>query len=115
MRSQFVAANKVEPDNPIPLVQYYLTYLEQGVRPTENAVAGLNWALQLAPYDELLRGLVAQQMISDGHLDEAAQTLAQLAYSPHPGERTEKARKLLQEVEEKRAAKAAATEPVKPD
>ena len=115
VRGQFVAANKVEHDNPIPLVQFYLTYLEQGVRPTENAVAGLEWALQLAPYDTSLRWLVAQQMIGDGRLDEAVQTLALLAYSPHPGEQTEKARKLLQQVEESRAAKAAAPEPVKPD
>jgi tetratricopeptide (TPR) repeat protein len=99
VRSQFVKANKVEQDNPIPLVRHYLTYLEQGVRPTENAVTGLEWAMQLAPFDDSVRWLAAQQMVTDGRLREAAHTLAPLAYSPHPGEQTEAARRLLTDVE----------------
>jgi tetratricopeptide (TPR) repeat protein len=103
VRSQFVKANKVEQDNPIPLVRYYLTYLEQGVRPTENAVTGLEWAMQLAPFDDSVRWLAAQQMVTDGRLREAAYTLAPLAYSPHPGEQTDSARRLLKEVETRMA------------
>lgn len=99
VRNQFVRANKVENDNPIPLYWYYLTFREAGETPTRNAVDGLEWAMTLAPFDSGLRWRVAQQMISEERLEEAARTLGPLAYSPHPGEHTERALKLLREVE----------------
>jgi tetratricopeptide (TPR) repeat protein len=98
-RNQFIRANKVENDNPIPLYWYYLTFREGGETPTRNAVEGLEWAMTLAPFDPGLRWRVAQQMISDERLEDAARTLGPLAYSPHPGEHTERALKLLKEVE----------------
>ena len=99
VRAQFIKANGVENDHPIPLVQFYTTYLKEGERPSKNAIAGLEWAMQLAPFDQSLRWLVAQQMVSDERYKEAVETLVPLAYSPHPGEHTDKARKLLNDVE----------------
>jgi tetratricopeptide (TPR) repeat protein len=99
VRKQFVEANKVENDHPVPLVQFYLSYLGQGEKPTKNAIEGLEWAMELAPFDASLRWLVAQQMVSDERFAEAAQTLTPLAYSPHPGEHTDMARQLLKDVE----------------
>jgi len=99
VRAQFIKANGVEHDHPIPLVQFYLTYRKEGERPSQNAIEGLEWAMQLAPFDGSLRWLVAQQMVSDERYQQAAQTLVPLAYSPHPGEHTDKARKLLQDVQ----------------
>jgi tetratricopeptide (TPR) repeat protein len=104
VRSQFIKANGVENDHPIPLVQFYLTYLKEGERPTKNAIAGLEWAMELAPFDASLRWLVAEEMVSDQRYQEAAQTLVPLAYSPHPGEHTDKARQLLKDVESKLVA-----------
>lgn len=101
VRSHWVKANRVENDNPIPLLMYFQTFVEQGVPPTPNAVKGLEWALALAPFDGGLRWAVSQQMIRDGRLAEAATTLEPLAYSPHPGENTDAARKLLAEVRAK--------------
>jgi tetratricopeptide (TPR) repeat protein len=98
-RRQFVQANAVENDHPIPLVQFYLTYAQQGEPPTKNAIDGLEWALELAPFDGSLRWLVTQQMIRDERYKDAARTLAPLAYSAHEGEHTDAARKLLKEVE----------------
>ncbi len=99
VRSQFIKANAVENDHPIPLVQFYLTYLKQGQRPTENAIDGLEWAMQLAPFDDSLRWLVVQQMNSDQRYSDAALMLAPLAYSPHPGKHTDEARQLLKDIE----------------
>jgi tetratricopeptide (TPR) repeat protein len=99
VRGQYVKANKVENDHPLPLVRFYLTYAKQGEKPTKNAIDGLEWALTLAPFDASLRWLVAQQLIIDERFREAAQVLAPLAYSPHPGEHTDTARQLLKEVE----------------
>jgi tetratricopeptide (TPR) repeat protein len=98
VRAQFARTNRLENDHPIPLVRFYLTYLEQGEPPTRNAVSGLEWAMQLAPFDPTLRWMVVQQMIRDERFPEAVQTLAPLAYSPHPGEHTAQARKLLEEI-----------------
>ena len=99
VRAQFIKANGIDNDHPIPLVQFYLTYLKAGERPSKNAITGLEWAMTLAPFDQSLRWLVAQEMVSDERYQEAAQTLVPLAYSPHPGEHTDKARKLLNDVE----------------
>jgi tetratricopeptide (TPR) repeat protein len=101
VRSWWVKANKVENDHPIPLVQYYLSFVEPGEKPTKAAIEGLVWAMQLAPFDSSVRWLVANQMILDDRYAEAANVLAPLAYSPHPGEHTEQARRLLEEVEAK--------------
>jgi tetratricopeptide (TPR) repeat protein len=104
VRKQFVRANGVEHDHPVPLVQFYLTYVEQGERPTKNAIDGLEWAMQLAPFDASLRWLVAQEMVADERYEEAAQMLGPLAYSPHPGKDTEEALKLLKDIEARLAS-----------
>ena len=101
VRSWWVKANKIENDHPIPLVQYYLGFVRPGEKPTKAAVEGLVWAMQLAPFDASVRWLVANQMILDDRYAEAANVLAPLAYSPHPGELTEQARRLLEEIEAK--------------
>jgi tetratricopeptide (TPR) repeat protein len=103
-RIQFVKANGVEHDHPVPLVQFYLTYLKQGERPTKNAIDGLEWAMTLAPFDVSVRWLVAQEMVADERYEEAAQVLGPLAYSPHPGQNTEAALKLLEDVEARLAS-----------
>jgi len=82
-------------------VQFYLTYRKQGIPPTKNAIDGVEWALTLAPFDDSLRWLVAQQLVEDKRYKDALTTLGPLAYSPHPGEHTDAARQLLNEVEAK--------------
>jgi tetratricopeptide (TPR) repeat protein len=98
-RTQWVRANRVENDHPVPLVYFYWSYADQGERPPAAAVAGLERALEVAPYDGSLRWAVVQQMVDDGRVREAAATLASLAYSPHPGEHTDAAKQLMQELE----------------
>lgn len=98
-RAQFVKANTVENDHPIPLVHFYLSYLSSGATPTKNAIDGLEWAMVLAPHDPSLRWLVATQMVNDERLAEAIETLSPLAYSAHSNEITEKALALLKDVE----------------
>lgn len=99
VRIEFLKANKIENDHPVPFVQFYLGYLAQNQPPTRNAIDGLERAMELAPFDATVRWLVAQQMVSDKRFKEAAQTLAPLAYSPHPDEHADMARKLLKDVE----------------
>jgi Flp pilus assembly protein TadD len=103
VRTQFIKANSIDHDNPIPLVQFYLSYVQEGEPPTKNAIDGVAWAMELAPFDPSVRWLVAQQMVADERYKEAARALSPLAYSPHPSEHTDEARQLLAEVEAKLA------------
>lgn len=55
-------------------------------------------------------------MIADDRLADARQTLAPLAYSPHPGDRTDGALELMQDIEDRLGGKqaGAASQPAAP-
>lgn len=109
-RSQFVKVNRIENDNPIPLMQFYLSYRQQGRTPPAIAVQGLQRALELAPYDPQLRWMNANQYMTDGKFAWAAATLGPLAYSPHRSSLSEAAQELMKEAEAK-AAQAVEAKP----
>ena len=99
-RRTFVALNKIENDHPIPLIWFYRTYIEQGKLPTKLAIDGLEWALQLAPYDQSLRMTVARQQSQDGRTEMAIKTLRPLANSPHENAITKAAGALIKKLAE---------------
>src|SRR5687767_9472323 len=53
--------------------------------PTRTAVDGLEWALELAPYDANLRMMVASRQMQDKRFAEAIRTITPLAFNPHAG------------------------------
>jgi tetratricopeptide (TPR) repeat protein len=85
VRRWFLAANKIEPDDPEPLMLYYSSFREAGMKPTANAALGLQQALGLAPQDSGLRLMMAFQHLQDNKAAEARQTLSPLAFNPHGG------------------------------
>jgi cytochrome c-type biogenesis protein CcmH/NrfG len=95
VRRWFLAANKIEPDDPEPLMLYYTSFREAGVKPTANAALGLQQALGLAPQDHGLRWMMAFQHLQDKKAEEARQTLAPLAFDPHGGEQAKAAARIL--------------------
>ena len=95
IRSFFTAANRIDTENAEPLVQYYRTYVAQGIAPTQNALDGLEYALALAPQDDKLRLEVVGQFLKTGRLDKARAAIVPLAYSPHSGKAHETVRKIL--------------------
>jgi len=103
VRGQFVKVNRIENDNPIPLMQFYMSYRGQGITPPDIAVQGLQRALELAPYDPQLRWMNANQYMADGKYTWAAVTLGPLANSPHPSSLSETAQALMKEAEAKAA------------
>ena len=60
-RKHFVSVNQIENDHPIPLIYYYLSFVGQDKEPSKAALDGLEWALELAPYDDRVRMMVASQ------------------------------------------------------
>lgn len=85
IRKWFVSANRIDGNDPEPLVLYYSSFAAAGQTPTANAVVGLNHAYALAPQDRGLRLLAARQFLADGKADEARGALALIAYDPHAG------------------------------
>lgn len=91
----FEALNAIENDHPLPLIYYYRRYAEQRKEPPENARAALEYASQLAPFDQDLRLNVAMMMIAERKNALAAQVLAPLAADPHGTNRSQRAKQLI--------------------
>lgn len=95
VRRWYLAANKVEPDDPEPLMLFYSSFLAAGDKPTANAALGLEQALGLAPQDHSLRWMVAYQHLRDDKPEHARQALAPVAFNPHGGEEAKAAARIL--------------------
>jgi len=104
-RKHYVSVNKIENDHPIPLIRYYQGFVEQGKEPTKAALDGLDWALELAPYDPNVRMMVASRELHDKKFAQAIRTISPLAYNPHFGE-DNPAIELLEEARKELAAQA---------
>ena len=108
-RELFISANKLDTEDPEPLYEYYWSYLHEGIRPTDNAIAALHYASDLAPQDEGVRMNSAIAYLVEGKLEEAKVTLTVVAYSPHAGEIGDVAKRMMVDIKAGNA-KAALTE-----
>jgi tetratricopeptide (TPR) repeat protein len=97
-RSQFAKVNRMENDHPVPLIWYFRTFVDQGKRPDDDAIAGLEWALALAPFDLSLRFNVARTQMNLGRMDDALLTLQPLVSNPHNARLRSSAAKLIQAI-----------------
>ena len=82
-RRWFSRANRADSSAPEPPIEFYGSFLAQGIEPTANAATGLKAALSLAPEDWRLRFAVARQWLKEGKGDEAKSVLAVAAYGGH--------------------------------
>ena len=98
-RNWFINANKLDPEDPEPLMQFYYSYLYAGERPNANAIAALHYASDLAPQDLGLRINSAMQYLRDKKLKEARLALAPIAFSPHGGGTATMARKMITRID----------------
>jgi len=98
-RRLFISANKIDPEDPEPLMEYYKTFLRQGERPTPNAIEALHYASNLAPQDLGLRMNSAVAYLNQGKLQQARLTLVPVAYSPHGGGMSEEARRMIARID----------------
>lgn len=95
----FVALNRLENDNPFPLIYYFRSYVERGVKPSDTAVLGLTRAAELAPYDEDLRLNLAEYQLGAGKPADARANLVPIAFDPHGGALSAGARTLIQRID----------------
>lgn len=91
----FIAANKIDAEAPHALYEFYKAFVDEGIRPTPNAIAALHYASVLAPQDLGLRMTSALSYLSEGKAKDARRELIPVAYYPHGGSISEVARKIL--------------------
>jgi tetratricopeptide (TPR) repeat protein len=108
IRKIIASANRLDPDDPQPLILYFRSFVDSGDAPTELAKQGLDRALDLAPQDDELRITVAQVYLADDKQDVARSLLAPLAYDPHSGAFGQKAAELIATIDGSRSTAAAA-------
>jgi tetratricopeptide (TPR) repeat protein len=95
IRQLIAAGNRIDPNNPKPLILYFRSFTESGAAPTQNAKLGLQRAFELCPQDDTLRFNVAAMYLRDGHKDDASALLKPLAYDPHGGDMAQAAAALV--------------------
>lgn len=98
-RTPFLQLNRIENDHPLPLMYNYRIFIEQGKMPTRQAIAGLERAAHLAPFDLGLRMTLAMQQIRAGDRANARFNLMPVAYSPHGGGMAASAQRALARLE----------------
>jgi tetratricopeptide (TPR) repeat protein len=95
IRKILIAANRLDTEDPQPLIWYFRSYLAQGVKPPAVAADGLIKALELAPQDTGLRLAVAHRLLVDGKAHEARVVLGPVAFDPHGGPAAELASRTI--------------------
>jgi len=102
-------ANRLDKDNPMPLLAYYQSFNLAGEKPSPIAIKGLLQVVTMLPRDNNARQLLVDQLARDKRYDEAIAWLLPIANSPHESPRREAARELRVKLEAAKATKAVAT------
>jgi tetratricopeptide (TPR) repeat protein len=115
IRKVIAAGNKIDPNDPEPLILYFRSFVEGGTPPTENAKRGLMRAFELAPQDPGLRFNTAAVVLRDGDKARARAMLAPLAYQPHGQGMAGVAAQLIAMIDKGEIDKALGTLDAKPE
>lgn len=105
-RALLVSANKLDTEDPEPLYEFFRSFLRQGLPPTDNAVAALHYASDLAPQDLAVRMTSALAYLRVGKNKEARTVLAVVAYSPHQNAMIDTAKRMIADIDAGNAAAA---------
>ncbi len=98
-RHLFIEANGIDTEDPEPLVDFYKSFVIEGIKPTSNAIEGLHYASDLAPQDEMLRMNSAIQYLREGKASDAKHALIVIAYDPHGNELAKIARAIIDKID----------------
>lgn len=83
IRKLISAANRLDPEDPEPLILFYRSFAVAGLTPTKNAREGLYTAFQLGPQDLDLRMTAVESYLQDNNPAMARELLKPVAYDPH--------------------------------
>jgi len=94
-REHYLAANKIDAEQPQALAGYYLSFRLANEAPPENALIALETAFGAAPFDSQIRRMLGHLLLLENKDAQAKAVLGPLAYRPHANARTRKLRDLL--------------------
>jgi tetratricopeptide (TPR) repeat protein len=94
-RANYIAANNLDPNQPLALAGYYVTYELAGETPPEDALIALDRSYDLAPFDSGIRMTLAHQLLLEKRDPEALMLLGPITNDPHSSKRAEKFRVLV--------------------
>jgi hypothetical protein len=94
-RKDIIAANRLDPDDPMPLIAYYRSFGAAGQAAPETARAALAKAAEIVPQDWGTRLTYVYDLIAHGDKQRAALMLRPLAYDVHGGSGASTALKML--------------------
>jgi tetratricopeptide (TPR) repeat protein len=100
------AANRIDPDDPEPLLDFYYSFGLSGRAATRNAVDGLILAQTAAPEDRSLRIVTARELLRRREAARARAILSPLASDSHSGALGPKIREVMTTLETGDAAAA---------
>ena len=103
-----LALNAVETDHPVPLFYFYRSYTAIGLKPSANAIAGLEKAVRVAPFSYEASMTLAYQRLLDGRTDDVRGLVLPVALNPHGGKRAEQLRAWLAKLDTAAPADTAA-------
>ena len=97
-RSWVIRANRADPQDPLPLFEYFRSFQRQGVQPPPDAGLALLRAFELAPQDDDVRTMLADWLVAARRYHEAVIVLSPVAYSAHPSPQRAQAASLIDRV-----------------
>ncbi len=92
-------ANRLDNDDPMPLLAFYQSFNLAGEKPSPLAIEGLLQVVARLPRDNGARQLLVDQMARDKRFDEAIAWLLPIANSPHESPRRDAAREQVKQLE----------------
>ena len=95
----FLALNGLENDHPLALYYYYLSFIQSGRVPGPSARAGLEHAVELAPFDWTLRLTAVNMHLAAGEFAEARRALMPIAFYAHGGSLANAARNVVERID----------------
>jgi hypothetical protein len=95
----FFEVNKIESDHPQPMIFFFRSFTERGVRPSAEAASALDRAIQIAPFDSQLRMMRARYDLNGRNYSAAREDLKYLAVNPHLTAIAERANQVLDRLE----------------
>lgn len=98
-RKEFVAANKLNADDPLPLIGFYMSYGAGGVGSPDIAIQGLVHAVAIVPQDGDTRMMLARAYIVRGDKQNAIATLKPMTANTHGGRSAQMATKMIARLE----------------
>lgn len=108
IRAPLFKANRLDPDDPLPMLMLYRTYLQTGRATPADAKSAILYAQKLAPEVGELRMLAAIEHLDTGNIEGARSLIAPLAFNAHGGGGGDRMRALLAAIDAKDAAQARA-------